>query len=412
MPLGLTPAADAAAEPVPDQAQFAAALQAIDEDRLKTARSLLDGILSGNPSMHRARLELARADYLSMDYDSARREAQRVLDDPNTPDTVRTTVLAFLAQIDADQKDFGVRHKWTPSIYLGMIYDTNVNVGPNRDVVDIGGTPFAIEKNHRDLGAVIEPGIEHTYNPDVRFQWGEHTGYLLWQSSLNGYYRRYFDETDYNLGVATVRTGPVWVVPRHWRATIGLQGDQVWLGDGRLLFLTSLDPAINWQIGDTTELGLEGVLTRRTYNHDRDNVLEGWYKWLGGTAGQYFFGQKLAVKGGAGYFWFDTDDSAERYANAGPDLFIGVVAQAWTNGSVYARVGYRNFDFKGHEPGFSNKRNDDEYRYMLGFAHNISSGLLNHWVFSGDWTHTNNDSNIPIYDFDRDQFNLGLSRSF
>ncbi len=395
-----------------EQQQFAAALQAIDEDRLKTARTLLDGILTSNPSMHRARLELARAQYLSMDYDSARREAQRVLDDPNTPASVRTTVLAFLAQIDEDEKEFGVRQKWTPSLYVGMMYDTNVNVGPNQDVIEIGGTRFSVEKNHHDFAAVINPGVTHTYNPGYRFDWGEHSGLILWQSSLNGYYRRYLDETDFNLGVLTARTGPVWVVPRHWRASIGLQGDQIWLGDGRLAFFTSLNPAITWQFGDATEFGLEGVLTRRAYNRDRDSVREGWYKWIGATLGQYFLGQKLAVKGGAGYFWFDTDDDAERFACDGPDLFLGVVAQAWTNGSVFARIGYRNFQFEGGEPGFPNPRDEDEYRYIVGFQHNIKSGLLSKWALSGNWTHTKNDSNVPIYDYDRDQFSLGLSRSF
>jgi Surface lipoprotein assembly modifier len=259
---------------------------------------------------------------------------------------------------------------------------------------------------------VVNPGLAHTYNPDSRFEWGEHTGFMVWQSSLNGYYRHYLDETDFHLGVLTARTGPVWVVPRHWRASFGLQGDQIWLGDGRLAFFTSLNPAITWQLGDSTEFGLEGVLTRRSYNRERDNVREGWYKWIGATLGQYFFGQKLAVKGGAGYFWFDTDDDAERFAYDGPDLFLGVVAQAWTNGSVFARAGYRNFQFEGHEPGFPNPRDEDEFRYIVGFQHNIKSGLLNQWALTGNWTHTKNDSNVPLYDYDRDQFSLGLSRSF
>lgn len=395
-----------------DQEAFATALQAIDEDRLKTARELLDDIVTSNPSMHRARLELARAQYLSMDYASARREAQRVLDDPNTPPSVRTTVLAFLAQIDEDEKNFGIRHQWTPSIYLGLMYDTNVNVGPNQDVVEIGGTRFAVDDEKSDLAAVINPGITHTYNPGKRFQWGEHSGYLLWQSALSGYYRRYFDEDDFNLGVLTARTGPIWVVPRHWRASIGLQADQIWLGDDRLALFASLNPAITWQIGSATEFGLEGVLTRRTYNRDRDSVREGWYKWAGATLGHYFFGKKLAVKGGAGYAWFDTDDNAERFAYEGPDIYLGAVAQTWTNGSVFARVGYRNFDFQGDEPGFGRERDDDEYRYTLGFQHNIGSGVLRKWALTGSWVHTDNQSNVPIYDYDRDQFSLGLSRNF
>jgi hypothetical protein len=394
------------------QEQFSAALQAIEEDRLETARRLLDAILTGNPSMHRARLELARALYLSMDYEAARAQAQQVLDDPNTPPSVRTTVLAFLAQIDEDEKQLAVRHVWTPSIYLGLMHDTNVNVGPNQDVIQIGGTQFAVTRSQEDLAFVINPGLSHTYNPGKRFQAGENAGYFLWQSSVNTYYRGYLEEDDFSLGLLTLRTGPAWVVPRHWRAAIGLQADQIWLGDGRLALYTSLNPSINWQIGDTREFGLEGVVTRRDYNKEEDDDREGWYKWAGATLGQYFFDQKLAIKGGAGYFHFDTDDDADRFAHEGPDLFLGGVAQAWQNGSVFARVGYRKYDFEGLEPGFPDPRDEDEWRYTLGFQHNFTSGVLDKWALTGNWTHTDNDSNVPIYDYDRDQISLGLSRNF
>ncbi|MDQ1303658.1 MAG: hypothetical protein QG595_1641, partial [Pseudomonadota bacterium] len=114
------------------QDDFDQALQAIDQNQLRTARERLTSLLTTNPSLSRARLELARVYYLSQDYTKAREEAQRVADDPNTPPAVRATVLAFLAQIDADQKRNMARHQWTPSIYAGLMYDSNVNVGPAR----------------------------------------------------------------------------------------------------------------------------------------------------------------------------------------------------------------------------------------------------------------------------------------
>lgn len=392
--------------------QFSAALQALEADRLKTARELLETILSGNPDMHRARLELSRAHYLAMDYDAARAQAQQVLDDPNTPPSVRTTVLAFLAQIDEDEKKLAVRHTWKPSLYFGLMYDDNVNVGPQQDVIQIGGTPFAVTTGREDTAFVINPGISHTYNPGRRFAAGEHTGLLLWQSSASAYYRSYFDENDFNLGLLTLRTGPAWVVPRHWRAAIGLQADQIWLGDGRLALLTSLNPSVQWQLGSSTEFGVEGVLTRRDYNRSIDSEREGWYKWAGLTLGRYFFGKQLAVKGGAGYFRFDTDDAAERFASRGPDLYLGAVAQAWTNGSLFAKVGYRGYDYRGLEPGFPEPRDEDEWRYTLGFQHAFKAGPLDQWTLIGNWTQTDNDSNVPIYDYRRNQVSLGLTRTF
>ena len=137
--MGYSPAqAQTAPSAAPVQNEFDAAMQAVEEARLRTARERLTSLVSANPSLSRARLELARVYYLSRDYPEARREAQQVLDDPNTPPTVRATLLAFLAQIDADEKIYAARHQWSPSLYAGLMYDSNVNIGPSRDVIDIG----------------------------------------------------------------------------------------------------------------------------------------------------------------------------------------------------------------------------------------------------------------------------------
>ena len=60
------------------QDDFDTALQAIDQNQLRTARERLTNLLTTNPSLSRARLELARVYYLSQDYTKAREEAQRV----------------------------------------------------------------------------------------------------------------------------------------------------------------------------------------------------------------------------------------------------------------------------------------------------------------------------------------------
>lgn len=393
------------------QRQFSIGMDALEHDRLKTAREAFSSILSNNPELHRARLELARAYYLSMDYENARREAQTVLDDPNTPVFVRTTLLAFLAQIDEDEKRLKDRHHWTPSIYLGLMQDSNVNVGPDRDVINVRGVARSINgAEQSDTAFVVNPGLAHSYNPGKTFTLGEHAGYVLWQSQLNGYYRRYFDETDFNLGVLTFRTGPALVVPRHWRAGIGFQADQIWLGDGRLALFGTLNPNITWQFGDNTEVTLDGVLARRHYNKKRDTDRDGWYRSAELSAAHYFNNGKFGLQGGAGYARFDANGG--RFSYRGPNAFAGAIAQPWKDGSVYVRADYRKYDYRGEEPVFVKARDDDEARYTVGLQHNIQSGPLAKWAVLANWIHTNNKSNVPIFDYDRNQFNLGISRSF
>ncbi|MFQ5635433.1 MAG: tetratricopeptide repeat protein, partial [Gammaproteobacteria bacterium] len=241
------------------QLRFDAAMHALEQDRLRTARRSLSELLADYPNLQRARLELARAYYLSYDFAEAQRLAEQVLEDPNTPASVQTTVLAFLAQIREDRKRLGDRHTWGPSIYVGTMYDSNVNFGPSRDIIDIGGVPFVVTPDSREVSDwawVVNPAITHTYSPGKPFSIGENSGFFAWQSLVSFYYRGYFDEDDFDFGVLSLRTGPTWLVPEHWRASIGIQGDQIWLGRDDLAQFVSLNPNIVWYVGDDTELVL------------------------------------------------------------------------------------------------------------------------------------------------------------
>ena len=403
----------AGSDPAIVQSEFDASMQAVEEARLRTARERLTSLLSTNPSLSRARLELARVYYLSRDYTEARREAQRVLDDPNTPPTVRATVLAFLAQIDADEKQYAARHQWAPSLYAGLMYDSNVNIGPSRDVIDVGGVPFTVVPDSRersDFAAVISPGIVHTWNPGRRFDAGEQRGFFLWQSQANAYYRAYFDEHDYNLGILTLRTGPAWVVPGHWRAGLGLQGDQIFLGDESLAFYTTLNPNISFEVGDATEVTFDGNISNRHYWQDDEEGRDGWYKSVNVLVTHYFNNRSFALQGGAGWADFNADDDSFSYN--GPDVVAGVLWDAWRNGLVYARINYRGYNYGGFDEVFGVQRDDDEWRYSLGFQHDFRSGALDRWSLLGGWVHTANQSNVSISDYDRDVVNLGMSRRF
>jgi hypothetical protein len=405
------------AQESPDEIQgrFDEALRAIGADRLRTARETLEALLAGNPSLHRARLELARVYYLQQDYASARREAQRVLDDPETPASVRTTLLAFLAQIDADEKRQAVRHQWAPSVYGGLMYDSNVNIGPSKDVIDIGPLAGAVvspeSRPQEDLAWVINPAISHVYNPGVRIESGEHTGSFLWQTDLGAYYRGYLDETDFNLGVLTLRTGPAWVVPRRWRAWVALQGDQVWFGGDSLALFSALNPGITWAVGANTEITVQGAVSNRHYWESAEDGRDGWETEGAIALTRYFNRRSVALQAGVGYSDFDADE--DRFGYGAPEAHIGVIAEAWPGGIVYGRVGYTNYDFDSTEPLFPGiSRDDDEWRYAAGFEHRFTAGLLEDWALQGSWIYNDNESNVPIFEYDRHVVNLGLARSF
>ena len=75
-------------------------------------------------------------------------------------------------------------------------------------------------------------------------------------------------------------------------------------------------------------------------------------------------------------------------------------------------MNYRGYDFEGIEPLVNKSRDDDEWRYSVGFQHDFKAGLLADWSLVGGYVHTDNQSNVAIYDYNRDVVNLGLSRRF
>ncbi len=398
------------------QARFDTAMTALNAERAYTARKLLKELLADYPTLHRARLELARANYLIRDFDAAEAEIQTVLADPEVPASVRTTLLAFQAQIRDDKQTFARRHNWSGQVYAGLMYDSNVNFGIN-DVIDINGLPF-INPELSDTAAVLDAGILHTYNPNLTFRSGEKTGYFLWQTQGNGYYRAYFDESDFNLGVLTLRTGPAWVVPDEWRASIGLQGDQIFFGGGnqpgssggKLAFFTTLNPQITWILDDRSDVTLEASATDRDYEEAIDTPRNGREYRAGISASRLYMDRKLGAQAGVAYSTFKA--RAQRYAHKGPEVYVGAYYEAWERGQVYARLSYRQFDFKGPElsPPFQ-IRDEDEWRLIVGFRHELQS-VLPCWEVRGDISHTLNDSNVQLYDYDRTQISLGLQRSF
>jgi len=394
------------------QARFEEALDALNAEKVYTARRLLKSLLADYPTLHRARLELARADYLARDYDAAEAEIQQVLDDPDVPPSVRTTLLAFQAQIRDDRSTFEQRHGWTGQIYAGLMYDSNVNFGVGRDIVDINGQLFTVNPQSQetsDGAGVVDAGLLHTYNPNRTFRSGEDTGFFIWQTQGNAYYRGYFDETDFNLGVLTLRTGPAWVVPENWRFSLGLQGDQIWLGGDDLAFFTSLNPAFSKQLSDRTDITFAAAVTDRNYKRDFDQGRDGT-QWRGGVTLTHLYPNGVwGTQAGIAYTNFDADD--DRFGYKGPDVFAGVNWKAWERGSVYGRVGYRRFEYDAPEPLFTEARDDDEWRLTAGFRHELAS-VLPGWIVRGEWIWSDNSSNNPLFDYDRHQVSLGLQKNF
>lgn len=405
----------AAAEQDPQlEAQFKQGLEALKEDRLKAAIQAFSSILDQNPELHRARLELALAYYRSMRYEEAEKLAQRVLDDPTTPPQVRVTILAFLAQIKRDSEQFGRKHTFKPFISAGVMHDSNVNVGPTSEFLQIGDATLTLTNAslaQSDNAYVLNAGVDHLYQSGRHIDIGETTGMLVWQTGASVYRRKYNRLHDFDLGIASFSTGPGVLLLRRWRASLQYQTDYLTLGGGALGWFNSLTPSITWQFVNG-ELTWDAIYTHRQYNREIDEGREGEYLATGLTLGRYMNKRKVAATAGARLIDFYADD--DQYSYYGYQLTLGINADSWPGGNVYARGRLSNFNYDDPDRTFLKTREEKEFRATVGFTHEFKGkdDLLKNWAVNGFWERTFNNSNVSAYTYKRYQLMLSLSRRF
>ncbi|MAY42127.1 MAG: hypothetical protein CMI05_07465, partial [Oceanospirillaceae bacterium] len=124
-------AADTTEEQFDPEAFFKQGMKEREEGAPYKSIESFQTILSNKPALHRARLELAVAYMQTLQYQEAEQQAQAVLDDPQTPPSVRVSILAFLAQLKKDAEQLIPQHDHKFNLSAGILFDSNVNVGPS-----------------------------------------------------------------------------------------------------------------------------------------------------------------------------------------------------------------------------------------------------------------------------------------
>jgi tetratricopeptide (TPR) repeat protein len=381
-----------------------------EQGQVFSAIEALETVLSNNPSLNRARLELAVAYYRALNLEQATQQSQKVLDDPKTPENVRLAVLTFLAQIKRDQAELLAKpHTWEPSVSLGVLYDTNVNVGPSGAtlpgglVLQPGSTP------QHDWATVAQAGVAHTYSSPMVMRIGETAARFIWQTSAGLYHKNYAEKTDFNLTALSLSTGPAWVAPNKWRAKLNLQGDALYLGGNYLGFYSSISPTFTLQL-KSGELTWDALALNKNFDRQADAGRDSNFYSTGLSYGHLFLQGKLAVQLGLHAFVEDAADS--RFSNDGWETFVGANVVAWENGSVFGRYSYKEAKHDGLEPVFNLARDETENRMEVGFSHNFKQSLLKDWRLSGSWQFTDSRSNVSIYTYEREVVGVNLGRSF
>ncbi len=368
-------------------------------------------LLAGNPSLRRARLELAVAYYRAARYDDARKEAEKVLADDNVPGDVKETVRLFLSQVEQSATAGDQRNSFTGGASIGFGHDTNVNAGPSGNVIDIDGTELLLaDGSEPQTDAFFTAGVNgaHTYrfaSPlDVA---GKPVG-VVWQTAGSLNRREYQDEHEFTVDVVSVSTGPTFISHENWRAKLDLQEDYVRLGDNALALYSSLNPSYTI-IDGKNEYTIRGQLQYREFMTD-DNKGRDGERYTEGFDFAHRLNESVVLTAGTSFY--QQYARVEDQQNSAFDVYAGAFWHAWNTGSVYGRVVYRETDYQGRVALFDEGRLERQPSYVVGFTHGFVGGKMDGYGIGARLSYTDNHANLDIYDYDRTDFSVNLTKKF
>ena len=391
------------------QKAFDQAMKDRKEGRIEAAIKGFQTILSNNPELNRARLELAVAYFYALNFNKAIQEAERVLNDPTTPQSVKVKIKRFLAQI----RRASPKSTWKFLGSIGYMYDTNVNVGPDNVV---GGTGGQVAAKQSDHAITLHAGASHRYISGRNIEFGQTSAAFLWLSQIDYYRIDYRDQNTFDLDVLSIGTGPSYIAAKRWRAGLSFNIDAVRLGDESYALFAGINPNFTWIMNNQkTEVTFELTYQKRDYKRATDDSLgrDSLYTAFGISVGHLFTGDKFSLQGG--FRLFDEKADGFGFDNDGYELFVGGSWRMTTRTTVYGRVSRRNVEFSGEQSNQVTKglvRDEALHRYVLGMNHKFTEGSMKGWTIRANITYTENDSNVPEYAYDRTQTSLVFERNF
>ncbi len=398
-----------AADSIDPEALFNEAMQSREDGEVITAIELFETILQHQPDLNRARLELAVSYHMTRRFEDAKEQLTRVLNDPATPENVKLSITAYLAQLSSDVK--AAKDRSSSSIYLsaGAFTDSNINLGPD-NIRRFSSIDPSAEKQSGN-GTQLMLSYAHRSRSSQPLTIGKSLVDFEWLSQATAYNKAYGSgDSDYNLGVLSFNTGPALLADGHWRAALNFKLEKIFFGNDPYADYLTLNPLITYNISDDMELTLENMTSVR--EHDQDIDLDGTSKSWNISLSKFYTRQLIGVQAGIKYH--DNGADASRLHYTGAEIYLGGQMPAWKDARSYITLSSRDYRYKAPDGVESStlKRDETELLAILGVSHDFRSGALKSWTLNAQYSYTDNDSNLDSFSYDRDFFELNFRRYF
>ena len=225
---------------------------------LPEAAERFEAILAIRPDLTRVRLELARVYGLLGRDGKARFHFEASLAD-ELPSWVEDAVETWLDRIDA-------RKRWSVSLSLAVLPESNPVKRTDRDEVRIGGVPFELNEDAREVsgtGLLINAGAQ--FSPVLSGNW---RGVLAASVAA-----KLYERSDWNDISAQGDLGAARLFDRG-SASGGLRLGRRWLGSDR--YSEGIGPWARGRLRLTPVLQLDGALSAERSTHPGRPDRDGW----------------------------------------------------------------------------------------------------------------------------------------
>lgn len=163
---------------------------------------------------------------------------------------------------------------------------------------------------------------------------------------------------------------------------------------------------MTWAFDASTELTVDAEFTDRDFEQATDQGRDAKYYSVGAALGKGFKNNTVGVQGGIEAFSTHADDN--EFSNDGWSVFAGANWQIKPEASLFARLSYNETEYDGRVDVIDKRRDEEEIQLIVGGKHVVA----NEFELSMFWMRTEAESNIELYEYDRNQLSFNVSRKF
>lgn len=375
-----------------NQTLFLLGTSAKQQNDVDNAIKYFEELISRDKGAHRVRLDLATLYYKKQKLDKAK-ELLLIVKSSNPPKKVGDNIDGFLAAIEK-----GIPKNWSINASFGYLYDSNVNAGPNTDTILIYNLPFNLDNNAKSNS---DYAIQYSFS----FNHLKQLDTFAWQSSIGANVTDYRNIHTLDNKSIYLSTGPTiqrdkvtYSIPFIVNTSIiGHENKYYSISKG-------IAPQMSYQLKPNLSLNTSLSLQNRTYYNASDKESN---SITFSPSTRYFLNQSSFINFGA--YLGKENSKTEISSNNSKGLNLGYYKAFNQKLNLYLSTSISKTDYDGVEIAYSKSRDDMSKNLSGNFSYYIDSIDSN---LALNLSYTKNISNIDMYDYDRKQIGLTLSKSF